>query len=63
MSNDLQLEELSKNSRITMKELGERVHLLGQATSARVAKLEDSGIIEGYTIKVNQIERVLLFVP
>ncbi len=48
------LDELSKNSRITMKELGEKVHLTGQATSARVAKLEDSGVIEGYTIQVNQ---------
>ncbi|WML32694.1 Lrp/AsnC family transcriptional regulator [Clostridium sp. OS1-26] len=48
------LEELSKNSRITMKELGEKVHLTGQAAASRVAKLEDNGIIEGYTIKVNQ---------
>ncbi|MFB9762744.1 Lrp/AsnC family transcriptional regulator [Ectobacillus funiculus] len=50
------LEELSKNSRITMKELGEKVHLTGQATSARVAKLEDNGVIEGYTINVNQVK-------
>lgn len=50
------LDELSKNSRITMKELGENVHLTGPATSARVAKLEDNGIIEGYTIKVNQVK-------
>ncbi|MEC2074491.1 Lrp/AsnC family transcriptional regulator [Metabacillus fastidiosus] len=48
------LDELSKNSRITMKELGEKVHLTGPATSARVAKLADNGIIERYTIKVNQ---------
>ena len=48
------IDELSKNSRITMKELGEKVHLTGQAASARVAKLEDHGIIEGYSIKVNQ---------
>lgn len=48
------IEELSKNSRITMKELGEKVHLTGQATAARVAKLEDSRVIEGYTIKINQ---------
>lgn len=48
------LAELSQNSRITMKELGEKVHLTGQAAAARVAKLEDSGVIEGYTIKVNQ---------
>jgi Lrp/AsnC family leucine-responsive transcriptional regulator len=50
------LDELSKNSRITMKELGEKVHLTGQAASARVAKLEDNGVIEGYTIKVNQVK-------
>ena len=36
-----------------MKELGEKIHMTGQATSTRVAKLEDSGIIEEYTIKVN----------
>ncbi|WP_433747894.1 Lrp/AsnC family transcriptional regulator [Falsibacillus pallidus] len=48
------IEELSKNSRMTMKELGDKVHLTGQAASARVSKLEDKGIIEGYTIQVNQ---------
>lgn len=48
------LEELSQNSRITMKELGEKVHLTGQATASRVAKLEENGIIKGYTIKVNE---------
>ncbi|WP_200411765.1 Lrp/AsnC family transcriptional regulator [Virgibacillus salexigens] len=50
------LDELSKNSRITMKELGEKIHLTGPATSDRVAKLEESGIIEGYTINVNQVK-------
>ncbi|NQD67284.1 Lrp/AsnC family transcriptional regulator [Bacillus haikouensis] len=54
---DLQiLDELSKNSRISMKELGEKVHMTGPAASARVAKLEDKGIIEGYTIKMNQVK-------
>ncbi|WP_372867533.1 Lrp/AsnC family transcriptional regulator [Planomicrobium okeanokoites] len=48
------LDELSKNSRITMKELSEKVHLSAPATSARVEKLEAAGIIEGYTIKINQ---------
>jgi Lrp/AsnC family transcriptional regulator, leucine-responsive regulatory protein len=50
------LDELSKNSRITMKELGKKVHLTGPATSTRVGKLEDLGIIEGYTININQIK-------
>ncbi|AMM94643.1 transcriptional regulator [Peribacillus simplex] len=50
------LHELSKNSRITMKELGEKVHLTGQAAASRVAKLEDNGVIEGYAIKINQLK-------
>ncbi|MDZ5710753.1 Lrp/AsnC family transcriptional regulator [Jeotgalibacillus haloalkalitolerans] len=53
-TDQLIIKELSANSRMTMKQLGERVHLTGQATSSRVAKLEDMGIIEGYTLKVNQ---------
>lgn len=48
------LKELLNNSRITMKELGEKVHLSGQAAATRVMKLEDSGIIEGYTINLNK---------
>ncbi|MGE7947099.1 Lrp/AsnC family transcriptional regulator [Lysinibacillus sp. NPDC093688] len=53
-STDLRIiDELSKNSRITMKELGEKVHLTGQAASSRVARLEDNGVIERYTINVN----------
>lgn len=50
------LDELSANSRITMKELGEKVHLTGQAAATRVGKLEDNGIIEKYTIQVNQVK-------
>ena len=50
------LDELSINSRITMRQLGEKVHLSGPAAAARVAKLEDSGIIEGYTIKINEVK-------
>jgi Lrp/AsnC family transcriptional regulator, leucine-responsive regulatory protein len=48
------LEELSNNSRLSMKELGAKVHLTGPAVSARVMKLEDEGVIEGYSIKLNQ---------
>ncbi|UJL48178.1 Lrp/AsnC family transcriptional regulator [Virgibacillus sp. NKC19-16] len=50
------LKELFNNSRITMKELGEKVHLTGQAAADRVAKLEDNEVIEGYTIKINQAQ-------
>lgn len=48
------LRELSRNGRMTMREIGEKVHLTGQATAARVLKLEESGIIEGYTIRVSK---------
>lgn len=47
------LKELVKNSRITMKELGDRVHLTGQAVANRVIELEKSGIADRYTINLN----------
>ncbi|MFD1884836.1 Lrp/AsnC family transcriptional regulator [Paenibacillus wenxiniae] len=47
------IEHLQHNGRITMKELGEKVHLTGQATATRVARLEEQGIIEGYTIRTD----------
>ncbi|WP_088831971.1 Lrp/AsnC family transcriptional regulator [Paenibacillus tyrfis] len=50
------LEELINNGRITMKELGKKVHLTGQAAASRVIKLEEYGVIEGYTIKLNQVK-------
>ncbi|WP_123043752.1 Lrp/AsnC family transcriptional regulator [Cohnella candidum] len=33
------------------KEIGQLVHLTGQAVGARIRKLEESGIVEGYTIR------------
>ncbi|OXM83762.1 Lrp/AsnC family transcriptional regulator [Paenibacillus rigui] len=35
------------------KEIGQRVHLTGQAVGARVRKLQELGVIEGYTIRWN----------
>lgn len=40
------IKELKQDGRMTMKELGERVHLTGQAAANRVLKLEEEGIIE-----------------
>ncbi|MFD0716397.1 Lrp/AsnC family transcriptional regulator [Paenibacillus sp. GCM10027626] len=42
------IEELTANGRITMKELGAKVHMTAQAVRLRVEKLEDAGIILGY---------------
>ncbi|WP_208559457.1 Lrp/AsnC family transcriptional regulator [Marinilactibacillus kalidii] len=51
-TDELILKELQQHGRITMKALGEKVHLSGQATADRVIRLEESGVIEGYTTTV-----------
>ncbi|MYL18560.1 winged helix-turn-helix transcriptional regulator [Halobacillus litoralis] len=48
------IDELKKDGRMTMKELGARVHLTGQAAATRVLKLEEEGLIDSYTIRVNE---------
>lgn len=50
------IEELSKNSRMTIKELGEKVHLSSPATNSRIMKLLDNGIITGCSIEVNHVK-------
>lgn len=51
---DLQiLNCLTKNSRMQWQEIGEEVHLTGQAVRNRINKMEKLGVIEGYTIKIN----------
>jgi Lrp/AsnC family leucine-responsive transcriptional regulator len=44
---------LTKNSRIQWQEIGEQVHMTGQAVKNRINKMEKLGIIEGYTLKIN----------
>ncbi len=41
------------NGRITMQQLGQMVHLTGQAVKNRIEKLEQLGIIQHYTVNVN----------
>jgi Lrp/AsnC family leucine-responsive transcriptional regulator len=45
---------LQKNARMPLKALAERVFLSSPAVSARIEKLENEQIIEGYEVKVNQ---------
>jgi Lrp/AsnC family leucine-responsive transcriptional regulator len=47
------LELLQKDARITMAELGRRVHLSQPAVTERVRKLELSGVIKGYRAEVD----------
>ncbi|MDP4094028.1 MAG: Lrp/AsnC family transcriptional regulator [Bacillota bacterium] len=45
---------LKRNSRMQWREIGEKVHMTGQAVANRIKKLEELGIINGYTIYVNE---------
>lgn len=45
---------LKKNSRIQWREIGDLVHLTGQSVANRIRKMEDLGVIQGYTVKLDQ---------
>ncbi|MBM7560670.1 Lrp/AsnC family transcriptional regulator [Fusibacter tunisiensis] len=47
------LKILQNNGRISMKELGQRVNLTSPAVSERVKRLEENGVIEGYSAVIN----------
>ena len=47
------LGELQRDARITMAELGRRVHLSQPAVTERVRKLELGGVIKGYRAEVD----------
>jgi Lrp/AsnC family leucine-responsive transcriptional regulator len=44
---------LKENSRLQWREIGELVHLTGQAVANRIKKMEQAGVIEKYTISLN----------
>jgi Lrp/AsnC family leucine-responsive transcriptional regulator len=48
------IEILRQDSKLSNKEIGELIHLTGQAVGVRVQKLRESGIIKRYTISVNE---------
>lgn len=48
------LKELQLDSRLSIRELSKRVNLSPPSVADRIRKFEDSGIIEGYTIKINE---------
>lgn len=47
------LEELQRDPRVTMSELGRRVGMSSPAVTERVRRLEDAGVIQGYRLEVN----------
>jgi Lrp/AsnC family leucine-responsive transcriptional regulator len=45
---------LRQNARLQWKEIGEQVHLTGQAVAARIAKLQAQGVLKGFTVAVDE---------
>ncbi|MFZ5967737.1 MAG: Lrp/AsnC family transcriptional regulator [Bacillota bacterium] len=50
------LEMLKKNARYQWREIGEQVHLTGQAVANRIRRMEEFGVIQGYTVKVDPVK-------
>lgn len=50
------LELLQENSRSQWKDIGKKVHMTGQAVAARIHRLEDLGVIQGFTIRVDPVK-------
>lgn len=47
------LEELQRDPRLTMSELGRRVGMSSPAVTERVRRLEETGVIQGYRLELN----------
>ncbi|WP_394121971.1 Lrp/AsnC family transcriptional regulator [Planococcus donghaensis] len=47
---------LSENSRIQWKDLGEQIHMTGQAVGNRIKKLEENGVIKAYSLIVDEMK-------
>ncbi|MEK4029951.1 Lrp/AsnC family transcriptional regulator [Pseudobacillus sp. FSL P4-0506] len=52
---------LSENSRIQWKDLGNQIHMTGQAVGNRIKKLEESGVIKAYSLLVDEMKLGLTY--
>ena len=51
---DLQILQLLKeNARLQWKEIGAKIHMTGQAVAARIRRMEEQGVIRGYTAAID----------
>jgi Lrp/AsnC family leucine-responsive transcriptional regulator len=44
---------LKKNSRLQWREIGEQVHMTGQAVGNRIRRMEELGLIRGYSVIID----------
>src|SRR5438132_12991669 len=49
------LEELERDPRLTMSELGRRIGMSSPAVTERVRRLEEAGVIRGYRLDLNTV--------
>ena len=52
---------LEENSRLPWKDLGEQIHMTGQAVGNRIKKLEDNGVIHSYSLIVDELKLGLAY--
>src|SRR3954462_11056357 len=52
---------LSENSRVQWKDLGEQIHMTGQAVGNRIKKLEERGVIKVYSLIVDEMKLGLIY--
>lgn len=52
-SNWLILEKLQRNARVPLTEISKKVSLSSPSVAERIQKMEDAGIIDGYSAKIN----------
>ena len=45
---------LKENARLQWKQIGERIPMSGPAVANRIQRLEELGVIEAYTVKLNE---------
>jgi Lrp/AsnC family transcriptional regulator, leucine-responsive regulatory protein len=50
------LQLLNENARIQWKEIGGKIHMTGQAVGNRIKKMEDNGIIQAYSIVIDELK-------
>ena len=48
------LKLLTENCKMQFRDIGEAVHLTGQAVSKRILRMEELGIIKGYSVLLNE---------
>ncbi|MEO1769264.1 Lrp/AsnC family transcriptional regulator [Candidatus Enterococcus ferrettii] len=51
------LQILAADSRLTNKEIGEQVHLTGQAVGNRITKLKEQGMLKKFTVAINYSDK------